>query len=405
MTDLTATSTLLILNCGSSTLRLALYATDAQSTAPQNVILRAKVERIGMRGTQMLVSDATGQIDQRQIHAQSFADIIEQVLNWLAAQPVFANIQAVGHRIVHGMAHSRAQWITPALLADLQRHVLVDPQHLPQTLALINAIQKRHPHLPQVACFDTAFHAQMPTVAKLLPIPRRYFEQGVQRYGFHGLSYEFLLSELLRLGDPAAQKGRVILAHLGNGASMAAVRDGKGIDTSMSFTPASGLMMSTRAGDLDPGIIAYLSRSEQMSVDQYDKMVHNQSGLLGISATSADIRDLLAIESTDQRAAQAIALFCYQAKKCIGAFAAALGGLDTLVFAGGIGENAPLIRERICEGLNFLGIEMHQQNNADNAPLISTDNSRVSVRVIATDEAAMMAHHVGQVFMLHGRDS
>jgi acetate kinase len=284
----------------------------------------------------------------------------------------------------------------------LQRNILLDPQHLPQTLTLIHALQTRYPVLPQVACFDTAFHAQMPLVAKQLPIPRGYFEQGIQRYGFHGLSYEFLLSELMRLGDPAAQNGRVILAHLGNGASMAAVRDGNSIDTSMSFTPASGLMMSTRAGDLDPGLIAYMSRSEQMSIDEYDAMIHHQSGLLGVSQTSADIRDLLAIESSDPRAAQAITLFCYQAKKCIGAYAAALGGLDTLVFAGGIGEQAPLIRQRICEGLEFLGIELHANHNADNLSLVSTANSRVSVRVIATDEEAMMAHHVGQVLMLRG---
>ncbi len=193
----------------------------------------------------------------------------------------------------------------------------------------------------------------LPRVASLLPIPRRYEAQGVRRYGFHGLSYAFLMEELARLGDPAATKGRVILAHLGNGASLAAVRDGKSIDTSMGFTPTAGLVMSTRSGDLDPGLVCYLARTEQMSAAQFQEMVNHESGLLGVSETSSDMRDLLDRETQDVRAAEAVALFCYQAKKWIGAFAAALGGLDTLVFAGGIGENAPPVRERICDGLGF----------------------------------------------------
>src|SRR5437764_9577837 len=197
----------------------------------------------------------------------------------------------------------------------------------------------KFPQVPQIACFDTAFHSALPRVAKLIPIPRRYEAKGVQRYGFHGLSYAYLMEELARLGDNAATKGRVILAHLGNGASMAAVRDGKSIDTSMGFTPTAGLVMSTRSGDLDPGLVAFLGRSEQMTETQFDRMIHHESGLLGVSEISSDIRDLVAREAADVRAAEAIALFCYQAKKWIGAFAAALGGLDTLVFAGGIGEN------------------------------------------------------------------
>ena len=240
----------------------------------------------------------------------------------------------------------------------------------------------------------------MPRVASLLPIPRRYEAAGVRRYGFHGLSYEFLMEELARLGDPAATKGRVILAHLGNGASLAAVRDGKSIDTSMGFTPTAGLVMSTRSGDLDPGLVSYLARTEQMSATQFQEMVNHASGLLGVSETSSDMRDLLDREAQDVRAAEAVALFCYQAKKWIGAFAAALGGLDTLVFAGGIGENAPLIRERICDGLGFLGIELNQQRNAKNAPLISPDAGRVKVRVIRTDEELMIARSATRVLNL-----
>jgi acetate kinase len=225
----------------------------------------------------------------------------------------------------------------------------------------------------------------------------------VRRYGFHGLSYAFLMEELVRLGDGAATQGRVILAHLGNGASLAAVRDGKSIDTSMGFTPAAGLMMGSRSGDLDPGLVAYLARTEQMSATQFDDMVNHASGLLGVSEISSDLRDLLARETADVRAAEAVALFCYQAKKWIGAFAAALGGLDTLVFAGGIGENAPLVRARICDGLGFLGIALNAERNAANAPLISTDGGRVAVRVVRTDEELMIARSVMRVLGLGGQ--
>jgi acetate kinase len=261
----------------------------------------------------------------------------------------------------------------------------------------MEAFRQRHPQLPQVACFDTAFHRTMPRVATLLPIPRRYETKGVRRYGFHGLSYAYLMKELARLGDPAATAGRVILAHLGSGASLAAVRNGSSIDTSMGFTPTGGTMMSSRSGDLDPGLISHLASTEQMSPSQFRDMVNHASGLLGVSETSSDMRDLLGLEARDVRAAEAIAMFCYQAKKWIGAFAAALNGVDTLVFAGGIGENSPLIRKRICEGLGFLGVELSQHRNAKNAPLVSQDSGRVRVRVIRTDEQLMIARSVVNV--------
>jgi acetate kinase len=243
----------------------------------------------------------------------------------------------------------------------------------------------------------------MPRVAKLLPIPRRFDAKGIQRYGFHGLSYAYLMEELTRRGDPAARKGRVILAHLGNGASLAAVRDGKSIDTSMGFTPTAGLVMSTRSGDLDPGLAPYLARTEQMTTSQFYKMVNHESGLLGVSETSSDMRDLLEHEQKDVRAAEAVALFCYQTKKWIGSFAAALGGLDTLVFAGGIGENAPVVRARICAGLDFLGLELDQARNANSAAKISNHASRITVRVIHTDEELMMAMSVCRVYGLGSR--
>jgi acetate kinase len=292
------------------------------------------------------------------------------------------------------MKHTEPEIVTPELLAELHRLSPYDPDHLPREIELIEAFRQRHPQLPQVACFDTAFHQTMPRVAKLLPIPRRFDARGIQRYGFHGLSYAYLMEELARLGDPAAKTGRVILAHLGNGASLAAVRDGKSIDTSMGFTPTAGLMMSTRSGDLDPGLAPYLARTEQMTTQQFYEMVNHKSGLLGVSETSSDMRDLLDHEKADVRAAEAVALFCYQAKKWIGAYAAALGGLDTLVFAGGIGENAAAVRARICENLSFLGIELDESRNAGSAAVISAAPSRVTVRVIRTDEELMIARSV-----------
>ena len=364
-------------------------------------LLDGKVDRVGLSGTELTFKDAAGQSqNSRAIDSSDRRSAVDFLLDWLQTQPVFASVEAVGHRVVHGMTHSEPERVTPELLDELHRITPYDPDHLPLEIELIEAFRQRHPGLPQVACFDTAFHRTMPRVASLLPIPRRYEAAGVRRYGFHGLSYEFLMEELARFGDPAATKGRVILAHLGSGASLAAVRDGKSIDTSMGFTPTSGLVMSSRSGDLDPGLVSYLARTEQMSASQFAEMVNQASGLLGVSEISSDLRDLLARESGDVRAAEAVALFCYQAKKWIGSFAAALGGLDTLVFAGGIGENSPLIRSRICDQLGFLGIELGEERNTKSAPLISTDGGRVAVRVIRTDEEIMIARSVARVLGL-----
>ena len=379
---------LLAINGGSSSIRFVLY----DMSAPLRRLLAGKVDRVGRSGTTLTAEDASGQrLDSRTIDGVDRASAVRALLDWLEMQPAFASVRAVGHRVVHGMAYSEPELVTPVLLDELRRITPYDPEHLPLEIALIKGIRQRHAALPQVACFDTAFHRAMPRVATLLPIPRRYAAAGVRRYGFHGLSYEFLMEELARLEDPATTKGRVILAHLGNGASLAAVRDGKSIDTSMGFTPTSGLVMSSRSGDLDPGLVSYLARTEQMNATQFQEMVNHQSGLLGVSEISSDLRDLLAREADDVRAAEAVALFCYQAKKWIGSFAAALGGLDTLVFAGGIGENAPLVRSRICDQLGFLGIELNDERNAKSAPLISTDGGRVTVRVIRTDEELMIA--------------
>ncbi len=322
------------------------------------------------------------------------------LIDWLEQQTDFNSVKAVGHRVVHGMQHTAPELVTPELIDELRRITPFDPEHLPGEIELIEAFRQRHPKLPQVACFDTAFHCDMPRVSKLLAIPRCYEAKGIRRYGFHGLSYAYLLEELARLDDPAATKGRVILAHLGNGASIAAVRNGKSVDTSMGLTPVSGLPMSTRSGDLDPGLIGYLARTEDMTVSQFQTMVNRESGLLGVSEISSDMRDLLAQEASDVRAAEAVALFCYHTKKWIGSFAAALGGLDALVFAGGIGESAPPIRERVCAGLGFLGVELNQTRNAANDPVISAENSNVSVRVIRTDEELMIAKSVTRLLQL-----
>lgn len=382
---------LLAINGGSSSIRFAFY----DQRDPLRRQLDGKVDRIGLSGTNFSFRDSTGQSQDRGIiPSADQRSAVRFILDWFETQPAFASTKAVGHRVVHGMMRSAPEIVTPELLDELRRITPFAPEHLPLEIELIEGFRQRHPAVTQVACFDTAFHRTMPRVAAVLAIPRRYEAAGVRRYGFHGLSYEFLMEELARLGDPAATNGRVILAHLGNGASMAAVRDGKSIDTSMGFTPTAGLVMSTRSGDLDPGLISYLSRTEQMSATQFQEMVNHASGLLGVSETSSDLRDLLAREFDDVRAAEAVALFCYQAKKWIGSFSAALGGLDTLVFAGGIGENAPIVRRRICDGLGFLGIELNEERNTKNAPLISAERGRVAVRVIRTDEELMIARSV-----------
>jgi acetate kinase len=386
----------LTINGGSSSIRFAVF--EAGETPRRQ--LSGKIDRIGLSGTILIVNDPAGKPQVlRHLAAADHSRAVAFLLDWLEAQPVFASVKAAGHRVVHGMEHSSPERVTPKLLAELRRIMPYDPDHLPGEIELIEALRKRNPRLPQVACFDTAFHRTMPRVAQLLPIPRRYAAKGVERYGFHGLSYTYLMEELGRL-DPRANKGRVILAHLGNGASLAAVRHGKSIDTSMGFTPTAGLVMSTRTGDLDPGLVYHLARTERMTAAQFQHMVNHESGLLGVSGTSSDLRDLCASEATDVRAAEAVELFCYQVKKWIGAYAAALGGLDTLVFAGGIGENAPRIRKRICDGLAFLGIQLHQQRNAKNASVISPDDNRVTVRVIRTDEELMIARSVTRVLNL-----
>jgi len=386
---------LLVLNAGSSSLKFALF----DGGSPLVRIFSGVIDRIGSpEATFTLKGNEGQQMERKGISAPNHVKGLDYLLKRLAETTGAAGFSAVGHRVVHGGPHYRdPQKVDRAMLSELRRIRSFDPEHLPAEIALMEVFAAKFPNVPQIACFDTAFHSTLPRVARLLSIPRRYEAKGVQRYGFHGLSYAYLMRELESVAGAKAANGRVILAHLGNGASMAAVRDGRSLDTTMAFTPAAGLVMSTRSGDLDPGLIAFLARGEKMTASQFDKMVNHESGLLGVSETSSDMRDLLARETDDVRAAEAVALFCYQAKKWVGAYAAVLGGLDTLVFAGGIGENAPPVRARICEGLDFLGIKLSETRNAKNATVISTDKSRTTVRVIRTNEELMIARSVIRV--------
>ncbi len=391
---------ILTINAGSSSIKFALF--EGGETIRR--VLNGKIEGIGFQEGRFAVKSLNQtESVSRPLVARDHTVAIAVVMDWVQERMETSGLAAVGHRVVHGGPNYwEPQRITPEVIGALKELSPFDPEHMPQEIGLIEAFRRRFPDLPQVACFDTAFHHELPRVARLLPIPRRYEAKGVRRYGFHGLSYSYLMEELARL-SAGKTEGRTILAHLGNGASLAAVRDGRSIDTSMAFTPAAGLPMSTRAGDLDPGLVWYLARTENMMPREFNEMVNRESGLLGMSETSADLRELLDREAEDSRAAEAIALFCYQVKKWIGAFAAALGGLDTIVFSGGIGENAPLIRSRICEGLGFLGICLEAERNEANAPVISKEESPVTVRVIPTDEEAMIAKS-GRVVIDHSNE-
>jgi acetate kinase len=383
------------INGGSSSIKFALYTVPPASVP----VVRGMIERIGIPESVMHVSKgADGQSEQRSLEAPDHRTGAVKLLDWLEEQGSLERICAIGHRVVHGGArYHRPEMVTAELLEELRRISPYVPEHLPAEIGLIESFRERCPSIPQVVCFDTAFHHDMPRVARLLAIPRRYEKLGLQRYGFHGLSYAFLMKELTRVGGKGEASGRIILAHLGNGASMAAVKNGRAVDTTMGFTPTSGLPMSRRSGDLDPGLVSYLARTEDMSVDRFHQMVNAESGLLGVSEISSDMRDLLKEERNDVRAAEAVALFCYHVKRYIGSLAAALGGLDTLVFSAGIGEHSPIVRARICEGLEFLGIVINPTRNETGEAVVSTESSNVTVRVIHTDEESEIARSVMEI--------
>lgn len=380
--------TILCLNSGSSSLKFALFSI---SESVEKRLASGAVEDIGVNAKLSLRDSAGRMLLDKQSSLSGPRECIAAIFDALDHSSL-PKPQAAGHRIVHGGPHyTSPQRITSKLQHELSGLIPLAPLHLPAQIELIEAIAKHYPELPQVACFDTGFHAAMPEVARRLPLPRKLWEQGVRRYGFHGLSYEYILSALGEEGG-----GRVIIAHLGHGASMVAVRDGKPVDTSMGLTPAGGFMMSTRTGDIDPGVLVYLLRAGH-SPEQLERMVNRESGLLGVSGISSDMKTLLENRSQAPAADQAIRMFCYGVRKFIGAYAAVLGGLDTLVFTGGIGERAAPIREEICQGLEFLGIEISAELNARNEAIISGPNSRCTVRVMVTDEDLMIARHTKTV--------
>jgi len=377
---------ILSLNSGSSSLKFAFYKAEP---AGERLLVSGAVERIGLAEGLLWVrgADGGGSLLERKEDFLDHEAAVDAVFG-AAARLRLPEPGAVGHRVVHGGAdHSAPERVDGRLLADLRALVPLAPLHLPGAVAGIEAVAARFPHLPQAACFDTAFHRLMPELAQRFALPGALWEEGVRRYGFHGLSYEYVLDAL---GDAA--RGRVIVAHLGNGASMAAVRDGAPVDTTMGFTPAGGFMMGTRSGDLDPGVLIHLMRERGWGADEIERLVTREAGLLGVSGLSPDMKTLLAAREHPQ-AALAVDLFCYQARKHVGALTAVLDGLDTLVFTGGIGERAAPVRWRICEGLAHLGIEIDTERNQAHAGTISTPRSPCIVRVIPTDEDLMIARH------------
>lgn len=384
MTEKQKQLAILTVNGGSSSIKFAVFLI----TEPLTLLLSGNVTDVHNKHA-VIKSTRSGE-QERTTYANAGVSPVQQVIDLVESELGHCPF-AVAHRIVHGKKHTAPERITNTLIEELKEISAIDPQHLPAEIELIETLRTKYPDAAHVACFDTGFHSAMPKVAKWIAIPRPYFEKGIQRYGFHGLSYAFLMEELQRVAGQEAARGKIILAHLGSGASVTAVSDGKSIDTSMGFTPTSGIPMSTRTGDLDPGVINYLVNHEQLTLDQVNHMVNHESGLLGISQRSGDMRELLKHEATDSQAAEAIEFFCYQTRKCIGALAACLGGVDTLIFSGGIGEQSAVIRKRICSGLEFLGIEIDEERNKNNDAIISTANATAFVRVMKTNEEVMMA--------------
>ena len=382
---------ILTMNSGSSSLKYSLYHIGEGETR----VLSGEIERIGLRGGVFRLRDAGGKtLLEEHPDLPDHEAALRTLLDCLRQQFPDHGLDAVGHRVVHGgVKYCEPCRITPEVLTALDEIVRLAPEHLPHELKAIRAVQQHYPGLTQVACFDTAFHRHMPELAQRYPLVRSLWHEGVRRYGFHGLSYEYIVENLRAVAGAEAAEGRLIIAHLGNGASMAAVRGGRSVDTTMGFTPAGGLMMGTRSGDLDPGVLVYLLLEKGRSATTIDYLVNQRSGLIGVSGSSSDVRDLLGREADDPHAAQAVELYCYQARKYLGALAAVLGGLDTLVFTAGVGAHAPSIRERICRGMEFLGIRLDAQRNAANAAIISAEHGPVTVRAMKTDEELIIARH------------
>lgn len=382
----------LTLNAGSSSIKFSLY--EVQSSDGLAIASSGEIEGIGS-APHFVARDRQGKLLAERSWAkpdQEFGSLLEEVVSWTESHLAEDRLIAVGHRIVHGgRDHDRPELVTPELLTLLDQLTPLAPLHEPHNLAPIRALRSIRPNLPQVACFDTAFHHSLPKVATRFALPRQYEASGVRRYGFHGLSYEYISRQLRKLA-PELANGKVIACHLGNGASLCAMQAGQSVDTTMGFTALDGLMMGTRCGTIDPGVILYLEQERAMSAKQVENLLYQESGLLGVSGgISSDMRILLG--SSDVRAKEAVELFIYRIAREIGALTSSLGGLDGIVFTAGIGEHAPEIRSQVCKRLHWLGVRLDDEANDRNAAVISSTQSQISVRVIPTDEEAMIAHH------------
>src|ERR1700739_1494293 len=371
---------ILVINSGSSSLKFGLYV---QREGEEQAVLDGLADGIGRDSGKLELKDAHGQtLRSENVRFASEDDALRQAARWLAEISQLKPV-AVGHRVVHGgpplLAH---QLITPAVLTELQNCIHFAPLHIPTALRLITAAEKAYPQLPQFACFDTAFHTTIPEVGSRFALPRPLFDEGIHRYGFHGLSYESIVYQL-----GAELPSRTVIAHLGNGASLAAVKDGRSVDTSMGLTPTGGIPMATRSGDLDPGVLLYLLRVKKMNADSLEHLLNHDSGLTGISAGKSDMRDLeSAAAAGDQKEELALVLFCASIRKVIAAYASVLGGLDMLVFSGGIGEHSVPVRTSVCHGLNFLGISIDDASNKSGISAISATTSKVVVRIVPSQE-------------------
>jgi acetate kinase len=387
--SISGASHLLAINAGSSSIKFALF----QSATVLLPVFDGEIRGIGSAQSCFVVHGTAGaDTFEHRFAIPEPVTAVHVLVEWLAARLPEASLAAIVHRVVHGGArYVSAQAVDRPMLAALHDLASADPEHMPQEIRLIETLRHRYPGAAHIACFDSAFHATMPEVASMIAIPRRYYDLGIRRLGYHGLSCSYLMRRLHHVAGAAAASGKVVLAHLGGGASITAVEDGRSRDTTMGLTPAGGIAMGHRSGDIDPGLALYCARHEHMSEGQFNHMLNYESGLAGVSGTSGDLQDLIAHEAHDVRAAQAVALFCYQARKAICAMAGAIEGIDTLVFSGGIGENSATARARICAGLAHIGVVLDPLQNLENAAVISSHASPVQVRVMRTDEQWMLA--------------
>lgn len=387
-------STVLALNAGSTSVKFALYR-----YSNLELVTRGEVARIGSSSSTFTTQDALSFPNIRQFAIPELVTAVNVIVDWLLAHDAFASIDFVVHRIVNGGATLRTtRELTSSVLTDLYASRKADMEHMPQEIRLVETMRLHLPLARQIACFDSSFHLTMPAVASILPVPRRYFDAGIMRLGYHGISCQFLMHALEKLEEPPLAESKVVLAHLGGGASITAVERGCSIDTTMGLTPSGGIVMSHRSGDIDPGFAWHCARTENMSAAALNHMLSHESGLRGVSGTTGEMAELIAREMFDLRAADAVELFCYQVRKAIGGMAAALGGLDLLVFAGGIGEHGAAVRARNCDKLAHLGVHLDQQKNNEGSARISAHDSRVMVRIIATDEQWMLAENA-RVFL------